>query len=324
MAPSILIAGATGNTGRSTTETLSKLLQSLPPSSPLHNHRILALTRSAASPAARHLASLPGVEIIEQNWTEITPEWLQDHNVVRAFIAPHNKPTQFADESTFHLSLRDAGVKYVVRISTTAAHVRPDSIAYYPRAHWAIETLLGTEEFESAGLHWTSLQPNVFQIFFFSAALLIKEFRATGKLGVLRLMAGKDTPVGVVDSDEVGVVAARLLAQEDTTQHNKRKYVLNGPESITGEGIVRLVEEVIGIPIPEEKVSYQDISGLDGLLEAEYMGPGISRNVVLSTKRAAEKAWAGGFPTVPTSKEVLEIAAPKRTPKQMLESLLEN
>jgi uncharacterized protein YbjT (DUF2867 family) len=164
----------------------------------------------------------------------------------------------------------------------------------------------------------------VFQIFFFSAALFIKEYRETGKLGTLRLMGSKDTPVGVVDSDEVGVVAAHLLAQQDTAKHNKGRYVLNGPEGITGEGIVRLVEEIIGVPVPEHNVSYQDVSGLDGLLEAEYMGPGISRNVVLSMKRAVEKAWGGGFPTVPTSKEVLDIAAPRRTPREMLESLLEN
>ncbi|KAL3486002.1 NmrA-like family protein [Aspergillus germanicus] len=321
MARSILIAGATGNTGRSTTETLSKLLQSLPSSSPLHNHRILALTRSATSPAAQYLARLPSVTVLEQNWTEITPSWLQEHNVVRAFIAPHNKPTQFADESTFHLSLHDAGVKYVVRISTTAAHVRPDSIAYYPRAHWAIETLLASPEFED--LHWTSLQPNVFQIFFFSAAQFIKEYRETGKLGTLRVMGSKDTPVAVIDSDEVGVVAAHLLSQDVTTRHNKKKYVLNGPESITGQGIVRLVEETIGVPVPDENVSYQDQSGLDDLLEAEYMGPGISRNVVLSTKRAVEKAWAGGFPTIPTSKVVLDIAAPRRTPREMLDGLLQ-
>lgn len=317
MAPSILIAGATGNTGRSTTETLSNLLQA--PSSPLANHRILALTRSTTSSVARHLASLPGVEVVEQSWTEITPEWLLEHQVVRAFIAPHNKPTQFADESTFHLALRDAGVKYVVRISTTAAHVTPDSIAYYPRAHWGIEALLGATEFEN--LHWTSLQPNVFQMFFFPAAQFIKEFRETGQQGTLKLMGSKDTPVGVIDSDEVGVVAAKLLAQADTTKNNKKKYVLNGPEEITGEGILRLVEKIIGVTV--ENVSYQDQSWLDGFLEAEYMGTGISRNIVLSMKRAAEKSWDGRFPTVPTSQEVLELAAPRRTPEEMLETLLE-
>lgn len=317
MAPSILIAGATGNTGRSTTETLSNLLQA--PSLPLANHRILALTRTKTSSVAQHLATLPGVEVVEQAWTEITPEWLLSYEVVRAFIAPHNKPTQFADESTFHLSLREAGVKYVVRISTTAAHVKPDSIAYYPRSHWAIESLLETAEFEN--LHWTSLQPNVFQFFFFSAAQFIREFRETGRQGKLRLMGSKDTPVGVIDSDEVGVVAAQLLAQADTTQYTKKKLVINGPEAITGEGIVRLVENIIGEPA--ENVSYQDISGLDSLLEAEYMGPGISSNVISSIKRAAARAWSGELPTVPTSQEVLELAAPRRMPEEMLKTLLE-
>lgn len=125
MSPTILVAGATGNTGRSTTETLSRLLQA--PDSSLRNHRILALTRSANSPAAQHLATLPGVQVIQQSWVEVTPEWLQTHHVARAFIASHNKPTQFAEESTFHLALLHAGVEYVVRISTTAeigrAHV---------------------------------------------------------------------------------------------------------------------------------------------------------------------------------------------------------
>ncbi|EPS31886.1 hypothetical protein PDE_06844 [Penicillium oxalicum 114-2] len=297
--------------------TLSKLVQA--PSSPVANHRILALTRAPTGSVAQHLAGLPGVEVIEKCWTEITPEWLLAQDVVRAFIAPHNKPTQFAEESTFHLSLRDAGVKYVVRISTTAAHVHPDSIAYYPRAHWAIETLLGTTEFEN--LHWTSLQPNVFQTFFLSAAQFIREFRETGQQGTLKLMGSRETPVGVIDSDEVGLVAAKLLSEADTTKHNKKKYVLNGPEEITGEGVLRLVENVIGASV--ENVVYRDLSWMDGFLEAEFMRPGVSRNVVLSVKRAAEKAWDGSFPTVPTSQEVLELAAPRRTPKEMLKTLLE-
>jgi uncharacterized protein YbjT (DUF2867 family) len=162
----------------------------------------------------------------------------------------------------------------------------------------------------------------VFQSFFASAAQFIREFRETGELGVMRLMGGRETPVGVVDADEVGVVAAHLLVQEDTAKHKMRKYVLNGPEAITGEGIVRLVEGIIGVSVPEQNVRYQEHSWLDGFLEAEYMGAGISRNVVMSTKRAAPKAWDASIPTVPTSQELMEIAAPKRTPEQMLKSLL--
>ncbi|KAE8341929.1 hypothetical protein BDV24DRAFT_131107 [Aspergillus arachidicola] len=319
MSPTILVAGATGNTGRSTTETLSKLLQA--PGSPLCNHRILALTRSANSPAARHLATLPGVEVVQQSWVEVTPEWLRTHHVTRAFIASHNRPTQFADESTFHLALLHAGVEYVVRISTIAAFVRPGAIAYYQRAHWALEALLAAPDFKA--LHWTSLQPNIFGSFFLSpAAEFIKEYRKTGRADtMLKMMAAKDGAVGVIDADEVGVVAAHFLLQEDTTVHNGRVYVLNGPEEISGEGIVRMVEKAIGVPV--KNVRYKDLSALDTYLETEYMGSGSSRNVLWSVRRALETAWDGQFTAPPTSKEVLELAAPRQTPQQMLENLLE-
>jgi hypothetical protein len=52
MTPSILIVGATGNTGRGVVRTLPNLLQS---SSSLTGSCIIALTRSASSP----VASLP-------------------------------------------------------------------------------------------------------------------------------------------------------------------------------------------------------------------------------------------------------------------------
>lgn len=61
MAPTILIVGATGNTGRSVTETLPGLLQK---SNSLSNHRVIGLTRSLDSPAAKELAKIPGVEAL--------------------------------------------------------------------------------------------------------------------------------------------------------------------------------------------------------------------------------------------------------------------
>jgi uncharacterized protein YbjT (DUF2867 family) len=317
MAPTILIAGATGNTGYSLTEKLPSLLKS---SNALFGHRIIALTRSAASPTAQKLAKLPGVEIVEQNWVDITADWLREHQVVRAFIASHNEPNQFAEESTFYSAALNAGVKYVVRISTTAANVRPDCRAYYARTHWAIENLLSQPEFSA--LQWTSLQPNVFSNFWLlTAAELIKEYRETGKQSSLKLMAAKDAPVGVIDGSEVGVFAAHLLAQDDISAHNKAKYVLNGPEDITGKQIVDLVEQYIGTKVDE--VSYQDTSAIDLLYEMKFSRTGQSKNVILSIKHAMETGWEGKCSASTTSKEVLEIAAPKRTAADVLKNLLE-
>lgn len=316
MTSSILIVGATGNTGRSVAETLSKLLKSSNTSS---ETRLIALTRSSESPAARKLAQLPGVEVIEKNWVEITSDWLREHQVVRAFIASHNEPNQFAEESTFHVAALNAGVRYVVRISTTAANVRPDCKAYYPRTHWAIEALLSSPEF--AELQWTSLQANIFSTFYLStAAELIKKYRKTGDQDTLRLMASKDAPVGIIDPYDVGVFAAHLLSQGDPTAHNQAKYVLNGPEDITGKQIVDMVEQHIGTQVKE--VSYKDMSFIDSLYELNHAETQ-AKNVIMSIKHALETAWEGKCSASTTSEKVLDLAAPKRTPADVLKTLLE-
>lgn len=315
MTQSILIVGATGNTGRAVAQTLPELLQS---SRTLSSSRIIALTRSSGSPVALELAKIPGVEVIEQDWVEITADWLHEHQVVRAFIASHNAPNQFAEESTFHLNALDAGVEYVVRISTTAANVRPDCPAYYARQHWAIETLLGSPEFNN--MKWTSLQPNVFSTLIMSpAAELIKKYRKTGEQDTLRLLLSKDAPVGFIDPNEVGVIAAHLLSQDDTSVHNKAKYVLNGPEDITGKQIVDMIEQYIGEPVKD--VSYKDVSFIDMLYEHQYAGRE-SKNIIYTIKRAAETGWEGKCSTSTTSEEILELAAPKRSPVDTLKTLL--
>ncbi|KAJ6008890.1 hypothetical protein N7499_001063 [Penicillium canescens] len=317
MTPSLLIVGATGNTGRAVAQTLPKLLQS---SSTFSGHRIIALTRSSDSPVAQELAKLTGVEVIEQNWVEITTDWLREHQVDRAFIASHNGPNQFAEESNFHLNALNAGVKYVVRISTTAANVRSDCPAYYARQHWAIEALLSSPEFNN--LQWTSLQPNVFSPLIMSpAAEFIKKYRKTREQDTLRLMASADAPIGIIDPNEIGVIAARLLSQDDILVHNKAKYVLNGPEDITGKQIVHMIEQHIGTPVKD--VSYKDVSFVDMLYEYQYAATKQSKNIIYSNKRALETAWEGKCSTSTTSKEILELAAPQRTPADILKALLE-
>lgn len=313
MAPSFLIVGATGNTGRAVVETLSQLLHTNPS---LSGYRILALTRSLKSSTSQQLASLPGVEVIEQNWVEITSDWLREREVARVFIAPHNQPNQFAEESTFHLAALRADVQYVVRISTTAANVRPDCDAYYPRQHWAIETMLESSAF--AKMQWTSLQPNVFSSFYMRpAAELIKKVRSGGKQGTLSLIANADTPVGIVDANDVGIVAAHLLMQDDTTAHNKAKYTINGPKDITGNQIVAMAEEHIGAKV--EHVKFADMSFVEAFVASS---PQESSNVIGSIRYAAQAVWDGLCKADTTSKEVLELAAPSKTPADALEMLL--
>ncbi|KAF1816251.1 hypothetical protein P152DRAFT_454510 [Eremomyces bilateralis CBS 781.70] len=176
--------------------------------------------------------------------------------------------------------------------------------------------MLSAPEFK--GLQWTSLQPNSFSNFYLSAAAgWIKQYRKTGKQDTLRLMASPAAPVGIIDPEDVGVVAAHLLSEEDPTVHNNAKYVLNGPEDISGIQIVKMIEQHIGAQV--ESVSYQDMSLVDHMAATTQE----SKNVILSMKHALETTWEGKGTASTTSKEILELAAPKRTPADVLKRLLE-
>jgi len=312
MAPTVLIVGATGNTGRSVVETLPKLLEN----TKLASHRVLALTRSASSPSAQALAKLPGVELAEQNWVEIDNAWLREHEVVRIFIAPHVQTNQFVEEGQFLVNALRAGVKYVVRISTAAPNVRPDILAYYARTHWAIETMLSQPEFKE--MHWTSLQPNIFLPLALRATVeFIKEFKRTGKQSPLSVILDTSTPTGMIDPYDIGVVAAHLLAQADTTPHNQAKYVLNGPEDVTGEQIAKMAEQYIGEPVKD--VEFKDVSFVDQMAESSPE----SKNVIRSIKFSLDAAWDGKAKAETTSKEILDLYAPKRTAAEVLKELVE-
>ncbi|RMJ15797.1 hypothetical protein CDV36_004506 [Fusarium kuroshium] len=313
MAPAILIAGATGNTGRNTTETLSRLIDS---KSFLSGYKILALTRSANGDAAKHLAKLPNVEVIEMSWTDVTANWLREHNVVRAFIASHMMPTQFPEESTFHVAALKAGVQYVVRISTTAANARPDSLAFYPRTHWAIENMLASPEFSA--MQWTSLQPNAFiSLFLNNAVQFVKNFRETRKQDILRLISNEDAPVAPVDADEVGAIAAHLLAEEDPSRHNKAKYVLNGPEDITGKQLVEMVEHAIGTKV--EKVVYKDTTFIENMVTAS---PPEIQGIMKSIVYSLDASWEGKCSASTTSKEMLGLGLLKITAAEAFKNFI--
>ncbi|KAM3521550.1 hypothetical protein MY4038_009008 [Beauveria bassiana] len=299
MPPTFLIAGATGNTGRAVVKTLSELLKTTSTTT-FANYRILALTRSSSGAAAQQLAQLPGVEVAEKAWVEITADWLRENNVVRAFIASHNEPNQFAEESTFHLAALHAGVELPGLLRSRALGSR------------------GPAELARVGrLRWTSLQPNIFtQLALMPAVALISKFRETGKQDTLRLLLSEDAPVGIIDSDDVGILAAHLLVAEDVAPHNKAKYVLNGPESISGRQIVAMAEEYLGTKV--DTVAYKDTSFIEDMAAQSKE----SRNVILSIKHAADTVWEGKCAIDTTSKEIFSIAAPKRTPAQVFKTLL--
>ncbi|KAL0095324.1 hypothetical protein J3Q64DRAFT_1632917 [Phycomyces blakesleeanus] len=313
MAPTILVVGATGNTGKSVIHTLPALLESKNT-----KYRILGLTRSLDSPISKKLAKISNVEMQEKDWTTIDADWLKEQEVVRVFIAPHNLPHQFVDESAFYIALLQAGVQYVVKISTALKFIGPVSPVFYGRSHWAIETLLSQPDFKN--LQWTSLRPSIFTASYLPSSVeWIKSYRKTGNQDTLKLILNADAPVALINPDDIGNTAAHLLALDDPTPHNQAKYALSGPEDVTGKRLVEAVEQIAGVKVQD--VKYKDIGFLDELVASG----GYPKKVLTSIIAGCELAWNGQFSLseCPTSKEILELAPPKSTIMDCLHSMLE-
>lgn len=333
MSPTIIIIGATGNTGKNAVRTLSGLVSG-------QGFRIIGLTRSAEGAAARELSKIPGVEMQEKDWTEIDVAWLQERNVQKAYIAPHNGPSQFADESGLHLALLGAGVKYVVRVSTNNHYISPTNEVYYGRAHWAVENLLSQPEF--ANLHWTSLQPNFYTTTYLGAcAGWIREHKMTGKQTPLKIVPAEDVKVAMIDPEDVGKIGAHLLALEDDTPHNKARYTISGPVDLSGSEIIALVEKVIGEKV--ETSSFKDTDWVDGMVKSGYFNAKVGRmayptscwmiadslvflKYIPGFLTGFDCLWDGrcSISGSPTSEPVMKLAPPQRTPEDALRALIAN
>lgn len=300
MSPSILVVGATGNTGVGVVDTLVDLI---PKSSRFASHAIIALTRDASGASAKAISDKhSAVQVVEKDWLTIDAAWLKERGVERLFVAPQSGPTHFTDESLFLNEALRANVEYVVRISTTTCNVKPDAPAFYTRNHWAVEAMLETPAFDA--MHWSSLQPNLFTSLVTTPLLgWLDKYRKEGKKDTLRIMIDADHPIALIDPREVGIVAGHLLVTEDVTKHDKQKYTLVGPSDVTGRDAVDLLEKHAGTKV--EDVVFRDN---DTNVNAAIAG-GIRKVLAETLKYALVPSYDGGNSTkaTPTSPQVLEL-----------------
>jgi uncharacterized protein YbjT (DUF2867 family) len=298
MSPSFLIVGATGNTGVGVVKTLTSNISS----TPFAQHNLIALTRDASGSTAKELASLSkNVEVVEKNWTLIDSDWLKAREVKRVFIASHNGVSHFTDESLFLNYALEAGVEYVVRISTTRANVGPASPVWYGRNHWAVEKMLEDPAFES--MAWTSLQPNVFHTYCHMALTQwLEKYRKTGEKDTLKFSHDADAPLAPIEAIEVGNIAGLLLLNPDVSKHSRKKYVLVGPTDITGKESIELLEKHAGTKV--DNVVWRDMSFVEYLRGSAYPD-----NVIASLALAPRAGYDGSLSVKgsPTSPEVLEF-----------------
>lgn len=302
----ILVIGATGNTGRATVRTLSADLAG-------QDVRILGLTRTTDSAPAQELATLPLVEMNGKYWPEIDAAWLKAEGVVRAFVAVTPNDAQFTDESLFYKACLEASVEYVVRISTWAPYIGPASPIFYGRTHWALETMLEDPAYNS--LQWTSLRPTVFSRQMVEpAAEAVKTYRQNGSYdGSLRLILAADLPGAWIEPDDVGKIAGKLLALADPSAHASQKYIINGPEDVTGKELVAEIERLTGSKVDD--VAFNDRAFIDG-----FRAAGMPEKIISSLHKAVDMLQAGAALSnvEPTAQAIMDLMPPTTTVRESL------
>ena len=309
-AMTILVVGATGNTGSSAVKHLSQLMSSTTKSN--QTDKVIALTRDANSAASKELAQLTHVEVKEKDWTTIDDTWLVEAKVSRVYLAPHNFPNQFVEESKFLIACKNAGIEYLVKLSTNIHYVTPDNPVYYERAHWAIEHLLEQNEFKQ--LNWTALRAN-----FFTNTILLPSIHWLQKNkteGPVPFLVDEEAPNAIIDPQDVGEAAAQLLSLEDPSPHFRKKYNLSGPEDVTGRDIVGILEHVTNQKILPD---YRNLTIFKDLVE--YAG--YPQNVWDSLEYGRSgNLWTGisQLASTPTSPELLALAPPHSTVKEFIQN----
>lgn len=195
----------------------------------------------------------------------------------------------------------------------------PNHPVYYGRAHWAIENLLSQPEFKA--LQWTSLQPNFFTVNYLASAVdWVKKVRQDPrtKPGPLAVVPDADVAVAMIDPEDVGAVGAHLLALADPSSHNGQRYVLSGPDDVTGKDIVEAAERYAGQKATE--IEYKSVGWLHDMIDSGA----IPKKVLPSIMAGFEPLWSGKCTLVgtPTSKPVVELAAPRRTITDAMDAML--
>ena len=221
----ILVTGAAGLNGSALVRRLSA--RRVP---------VRALVRSIAR--AAHLASLPGVELVEGDLAK--PETLMPalRGVTRAMLISSSDPAMRDVQCAFVDAAKKERVSHVVKLSGIIAEI--DSPFRFARMHMEIERYL-----EDSGVPFTHLRSGEFMQAYFRQAMAIAE------RGILPLPM-EDARIACIDAEDVAEVAARILT---TPGHEGKIHSITGPEAITMTEAARWLSEVVGKPVRYVNIS---------------------------------------------------------------------
>lgn len=231
----ILVTGATGNVGREVVKQLSNIPELI----------IKAAIHSAGS-LKKLKADNKRIEAVQVDYNK--PETLKNalKNVDKLFFVSPDSPTMTQLASNVIAEAKNAGIKYIARLSAKGADVNAESPSL--RLHRQVEEII-----EESKIPYTILRPNEFmQNFINFHSYSIKNNNAF-------YMAVGDARVSIVDVRDIAAVAVKTLIENgNEDRHNGKIYTITGPEALSYYQIAEILSNVIG-----KKISYVNLSEED-------------------------------------------------------------
>ena len=203
-APTLLVTGATGNSG----SELAQLLAA-------RRVPFRAMVRALNEPPARTLAALPGVEVVAGDFNDAASVATALVGIERAFLLTNSTAQAETQQLAFVELARQAGVRYLVKQSQWAA---AGSAVRFLRYHAAFEAAV-----RASGLAYTFLRPNLFMQALLGFKMSIAE---QGKF----FAAIGEVRISAVDVRDIAAAAAAALTEPG---HENRVYELTGPTALT-------------------------------------------------------------------------------------------
>ncbi|WP_033324671.1 SDR family oxidoreductase [Streptomyces yerevanensis] len=250
----ILVTGATGNVG---SELVAQLAADGVP--------MRAMTRNPGK------ANFPaGVEVVAGDFDK--PETLPAAlaGVDRVFVCPPGYgPEGPVQERTLVAAAREAGVKHLVKLSTSGVgYGATDPLTSGHRA--------GEQVIQESGLEWTILRPGTFMVYLYGYADTI------GKERTMYVTEG-DPVSAMIHPRDIASVAAKVLT---TSGHEGQAYTLTGGEALSPQRQGEIIGEALG-----QEVRVVERTQAETQAEFDRLGWGGPRLEALLELKRQSAAW---------------------------------
>jgi uncharacterized protein YbjT (DUF2867 family) len=223
----VLVTGATGDTGRATVEPLLERGRHV---------RALAHRRDARSNRLQEL----GAEVVFGDFLDLDAIRAALQGVQRAYFCYPIRPGIIQATTYFAQAAKEAGIDGVGNMSMVPARANAKSHAMGD--HWLAEGV-----FDWSGLTVAHLRPTLFAEWLLYLAPMIRA-------GLLHVPFGPGRHAPIAAEDQVRVIVGIL---EDPASHRGKIYPLYGPVEFTHQEIAQVLSRVLGKDVQYKQVSFE-------------------------------------------------------------------